>query len=438
MPHDAPSGPPDRRGLPSPLLVHLAAAASSYGQAITLAPLAEDPRFPWTADAKEAGRAAGRMMRSGEDGAANGGGGGGRRPDSLPEAIDVALESAARLKQMIRGIERYQGHPHARRLVDPPAIWRAGAARLLDYGQAPEATDPQGPVLLAIPSLVNRAYVLDLHPQRSLMRHLASQGFRPLLLDWGDPGTSERGFALDDYWRRRLLPAAEAAVALNRDAPPALLGYCMGGAFAAALAARRPALAGRMALIGAPWDFARMQGLGAALHALAQRGEAPAVGARLEGLGEMLGAVPVDVLQLMFALLDPTLALRKFRRFADLPDGLAAELFVATEDWLNDGVALAAPTAVDLAVGWYMDNLTARGEWLIAGEPVVAEAIGVPTLAFCSASDRIAPPPCAEALPKAIPGARIRRPRTGHVGMIIGSSAPDLVWSPLARFLSEV
>ena len=51
------------------------------------------------------------------------------------------------------------------------------------------------------------------------------------------------------------------------------------------------------------------------------------------------------------------------------------------------------------------------------------------------ADDRIAPSPCAEALPRAIPAARILRPRTGHVGMIMGSSAEADVWTPLAEFL---
>ena len=84
-----------------------------------------------------------------------------------------------------------------------------------------------------------------------------------------------------------------------------------------------------------------------------------------------------------------------------------------------------------------MRNATATGDWILDAEPVVAEAVEAPTLAFCAPSDRIAPPNCAEALPRAIPGARLRRPRTGHVGMIIGSRAEAEVWAPLARFLEE-
>lgn len=400
--------------------MHLAAAAASYSQAISLHSLADDPRFPWTPDLRAPGRAAGRELS-----------GAGRE---APFA--VAAEAGRRLREMIEGIERYQAHPLRRTLEDPPVAWSAGAARLLDYG-LPGA---RGPVVLATPSLVNRATILDLHPARSLMRWLAGQGMRPLLLDWGLPGREEAGFDLSDYFRERLLPAAETAARLSAEAgrgAPAHLGYCMGGAFAAALAARRPELCARLALIGSPWDFAKMQGLGEVLATLAAKQDPVEAAERIRGVGEALGAIPVDALQAVFAALDPTLALRKFRKFARMPEGLAAELFVATEDWLNDGVTLAAPAAVEIAVCWYMRNLTARGEWILDGEPVVPEAVEAPTLAFCAPSDRISPPGCAEALPRAIPGARIRRPRTGHVGMIIGSRAETEVWRPLAAFLAE-
>lgn len=416
-PDARPDAPPHRRGLPSPLLVHLAAASSSYGQAIAMAAAADDPRFPWTPGALPEGRASGRDMRA--------------TGDDAPFA--VAAEAARRLREMIEGIERYQAHPWTRPLADPPTVWSAGSARLLDYGaEAPPGATP----IMVTPSLVNRAYILDLHPDRSLLRWLAGQGFRPLLLDWGLPEGPEQGFDLSAYFRDRLLPATEAAAELA-GRPPAALGYCMGGAFAAALAARRPDLVSRLALIGAPWDFGNLSGLGGAIAALAAREDPETISARLMGLGEALGAVPVDALQLLFAALDPTLALRKFRRFAALaPDDPDVEIFAATEDWLNDGVTMAAPAARDVAIGWYMRNLTARGEWILDGEPVVPEAIEAPALAFCSVSDRIAPPDCAEALPRAIPGAGLRRPRTGHVGMIVGSSAERTVWRPLARFIA--
>jgi polyhydroxyalkanoate synthase len=55
-----------------------------------------------------------------------------------------------------------------------------------------------------VPSLVNRAHVLDLLPGHSMLRHLAVNGTRVLLLDWGWPGEAERHFSLTDYIAGRL------------------------------------------------------------------------------------------------------------------------------------------------------------------------------------------------------------------------------------------
>jgi polyhydroxyalkanoate synthase len=58
-----------------------------------------------------------------------------------------------------------------------------------------------------------------------------------------------------------------------------------------------------------------------------------------------------------------------------------------------------------------------------------------PALVFCGQGDTIAPPTLAEPLAAAIPGARLLRPRTGHVGMVVGSAARAEVWRPLAEFV---
>ncbi|MGG7567668.1 alpha/beta fold hydrolase [Rhodovulum sp. DZ06] len=421
LPASNPGAAPHRVGAPTPLFFHFASAAASVSQGTALAALADDPRFPWTESLAERGAALGAALRD-QEGPAVG--------------LTVAAAARAQLSEMVAGVEAWQRHPWRRTLPEPPVLWRRGATRLLDYG-ATTPGGPAGPPVLVVPSLVNRPYVLDLHPDRSLLRWLAAQGLRPLLLDWGDPGYEERDFDLSDYVRLRLAPAVEASRMLSPDgAAPAALGYCMGGALLAALAVGGRDRVSRLAVIGSPWNFEKLQGAARALLTLLRMEDRTVIRARLEAVGSAFGAIPVEALQLLFAALDPTLAFRKFRAFGRLPqDGARAELFAATEDWLNDGVALAQPAARELLFSWFVDNALERGAWAPEGVPARPRAIGAPMLAFCSSSDRIAPPGCAEALPAAVPGARILRPATGHVGMITGSSARRTVWEPLAAFL---
>ena len=339
-----------------------------------------------------------------------------------PAKLDEALgrEGRRRYGQFLDGVLAYRRHPYRRTLADPPELWREGSTRLLDY--APGAGVP----VLVVPSLVNRAYVLDLTPERSLLRRWAAEGLRPLLIDWGRPGEAERDFGLTEYILRLERGRDAASAAAGR--PAAAVGYCMGGLLALALAQRRPADLGGLVLLATPWDF----------HA--ERAEEArrvgAVGAALMPFVETWGELPLDLLQAFFAMVDPMQVPRKFLNFADLdPESEKARLFVALEDWLNDGVPLAAGVARECLTGWYGENLPGRGLWEVAGEKVTPERLDLPSLVVVPGADRIVPPLTARALADRIPGAERLEPQAGHIGMIVGTGSDRLMWTPVRRWI---
>lgn len=407
-----PEAAPHRVGQPSPLIFHLSAVLYAYGQAMLAAPRADSPNFPWIS-----GLGAERRSLVGLD------------------QIEIAREIAARLRATIDGLEIWQAHPYRRTVVEPPEVWRDGCSRLLDYGAAPEASRPDGPPVLFVPSLINRGYILDLAAGRSLLRWLAGQGLRPLLLDWGWPGAPEAGFDLDGYGRARLVPALERACAIA-NGPVPVVGYCMGGTLAAGLAARRPDRVRALATIGAPWNFASTRGIPGGYRAMLRSEGTLRAETMLESLGAAFGLVPVSLFQMLFALVNPIQAALKFQKLARLdPTGPAAELFVALEDWLADGVPMPVGAARDLLIDWQIHNAPAQGKWTFLGAPVDLHDAAVPALTFCGEKDTIAPPPLALPLGRALPEARCEAPRTGHVGMIVGSAARSQVWRPLEAFL---
>lgn len=349
-----------------------------------------------------------------------------KRVDPAKFAVALSDEARRLLDQLAAGIQAYRRHPYRRDLSDPPVIWRQGTTRLVDYG-GPE----DGLPVLMVPSLINKAYILDLSRERSLARHLAAQGMRPLLVDWDRPGDQERRFTLSDYIAGRLEDALEEAAKLTRQRP-AVLGYCMGGNLALALAERRRRDIVGLALLATPWDFhagTRFR------YDQIMPVAAPGMAAWLEALGEL----PVDALQMMFFTLDPFLVVRKFRQFASLDQASEkARAFVALEDWLNDGVPLSAPVAQECMQGWYGENLPARGAWRVAGRPVDPARIELPTLILVPSRDRIVPPSSAAALLPAMPGAVAISPPLGHIGMVVAESAPQYAWRPLTDFLRSL
>lgn len=401
------SSPPRSPRLgPRPLALHMASATGALTSSLAALPLLRSGLLTWRPELAPAARELEASLAAAP-------------PEALAAALHAELRSRA--DAFLAGLERYRRHPYRRAMAEPPVLWQEGTTRLLDYG--PAGAFP----VLVVPSLINRGYVLDLCEDRSLLRHLAGSGLRPLLVDWGRPGELERGFGLTDYIAGRLEAAGEAARAAA-GVPFALLGYCMGGLLAVALAQRRPGLVAALALLATPWDF----------HA--ERPEqARLLGALAVPLARsfaVLGEVPVDMLQTLFAGLDPLLALRKFTRFAATPgEGGEARLFVALEDWLNDGVPLALPVARECLAGWYGANAPERGRWRVAGTAIRPERIAAPSLVVVPAQDRIVPPASAAALAIQLPGAERLMPPLGHIGMVVGREAPAAVWDPLAAWL---
>ncbi|WP_119167246.1 alpha/beta fold hydrolase [Algihabitans albus] len=405
-----------RRLGPRPLPLHLAMAGLAWS-GWRLASLSSRP--PWLglppASPPDLARRASDLERD--------------SASAKPEALAAALqrEAVRRAHRLLDGIEAYRQHVYRRDLPEPPVLWRAGTTRLLDYGACAEATVPDGPPILVVPSLINRAYILDLSARISLLRWLAAQGFRPLLVDWDAPGPIERGFSLTDYVAGRLEQALDAALAAT-GRRPLLAGYCMGGTLTAALAQRRQRDLAGLILLAAPWDFHGDQPQAAPLGLGSLLSFGPAL--------DVLGELPVDAIQALFAAVDPLGGVRKFLAFAGLDhESGKAETFVALEDWLNDGVPLASSVARDCLGGWYGANTPALGAWRIAGRAVDPSKLGLPSLCMIPAQDRIVPPASARALGSAIPNCELREPAVGHIGMVTSGRARALVWEPLAAWM---
>lgn len=360
-----------------------------------------------------------------------------RRRGPRPLALHLAAARAAwlgaratdadrvRFRAFLSGIRRYHDHPFRRPDRRRPVIWQRGRSVLLDGRPA------GGFPVLVVPSLVNRAAILDLLPGASFVDRLAAAGLRPLLLDWGEPRQIERQADLDELILDRLAGALDWTLGAS-GMRPAVVGYCMGGTLALALASQRASDIAALGLLAAPFDF-HAAGLDGA-------GFADLVGRPSASIAGAIGALPVDLLQALFASVDPLGVPRKFARFASPDLGeRAIRRFVAVEDWLNDGVPLGAEIARACLLGWYGFNQPARGTWRVGGEPVRPERLARPVLLTLPDRDRIVPQVGAAALADRLPRPpAVVRPRGGHIGMVVAPSAEGGLYGPLLRWLGSV
>ena len=261
----------------------------------------------------------------------------------------LGRESLIRMNLYLEGIEKYRSSPYQRKNHDYPILEQQGSTCLIDY--APDQQD--GRPVLVVPSLVNRAYILDLKEDASFMRWLADKDYHPYLVDWDFPGEEEKGFSLEDYINR--LSEFCSLIHNLHNRRIGLVGYCMGGLLALATAQANPQILHGLSLLATPWDFQSDNGRQADMLS----GMMPLI----EQTIHTTGFLPTDILQAFFTGLDPLLGLRKFTKFALSPDESSyAQAFVALEDWLNDGVPLTGPAARECLQGWYLDNHPHKGK----------------------------------------------------------------------------
>ncbi len=333
------------------------------------------------------------------------------------------------LNNALDGITKYRSHPYKRDIADPPTIWANGSCSLLDYnshnlGYCNNNDETTKPVLF-IPSLINRAYILDLMQNQSMLRWLSKSGLHPYLLDWGEMGKDEIGLGLEGYIMR-LCQAFDHIYQIHKK-PIAIAGYCMGGLLALALGILRQDNISKLALMATPWDFHKPN---------SHNGKILANYANLnKNQLENDGYLATDILQSLFMTLDPILSLKKFSKFAKYDmDSPKARHFIAIEDWLNDGVPLEAKTTNQCLTSWYGDNQPFNNQWQINGRIIAPEYFNKPTLAIIPSGDRIIPIESASALSDRLKNVKVINPPFGHIGMITGNGACDSTWKNLLSF----
>ena len=300
--------------------------------------------------------------------------------------------------------------------------------RLLRYRARPQGLAYSTPVLL-VPSLINRHYVLDLQPGKSFAEYLVAQGHDVLAIDWGTPGDEDRFLSFDDICDGYLGRAIRVAARLSPRNKAHLLGYCLGGTFAAIHTAARPEHVASLAAVAAPVRFEGDQGLLSAWT----RSKSFDLGALVEACGN----VPWQLMQSAFQMLRPTLPLSKAVHLLDRAwDDASLDGFLALETWGNDNVSFPGACYRRYIEELYRGDALARGTLHLSGTPARLEEIRCPVLAVTFESDSIVPAPSARYLVETVGSSdkeNLHLPG-GHVGAMVSKGASKALWPRLSAF----
>jgi polyhydroxyalkanoate synthase len=336
-----------------------------------------------------------------------------------------------------------EGFAQGRRMAKLPLLWqkaqrvKKGATpsevvyeedrlKMLHYvgGPAPRYRTP----LLFVFALVNRPYILDLRPGRSVVSHFVNHGFDTYLVDWGVPTAADRHLTLDDYVNGYLGNIVDFLRERTGVPQTSILGYCMGGTLSAMFTALHPNRVKNLILLAAGIDFSTRDGL---LNVWTRPEYFD-----VDQFVEAFGNCPAEFLQSSFLLLKPVQNLieKPIGFLERLDDDGFVDDFLTMETWLNDNIPVAGEVYRQFVKYLYQQNLLVQNKLPVGRHIVDLRKITCPVLNLMARNDDLVP--CAQSAPfNDLVGSQDRKSITapvGHIGMAVGSRVQKEVW-PVAR-----
>nr|WP_132950396.1 class I poly(R)-hydroxyalkanoic acid synthase [Rhodovulum bhavnagarense] len=165
----------------------------------------------------------------------------GTNPEALARAVETEGQSLVDgLENLVRDIEANEGEVLVS-LADKNAfqvganlgtapgkvVFRNRLMELIQY--TPDTDEVHATPLIIFPPWINKFYVLDLTPQKSMIRWLVGQGYTVFVVSWVNPDASYAEVGLDDYVQEGYLAAIGEAKALTGEDKVNVAGYCIAG-----------------------------------------------------------------------------------------------------------------------------------------------------------------------------------------------------------------
>jgi polyhydroxyalkanoate synthase len=309
-------------------------------------------------------------------------------PAPVRRAFEALLAEQQRMFSRLLSVPRVVDTALRTRVGTTPrrVVLEEGTHTLVHYERQTPATQAE-PLLLCY-ALVNRPYILDLQPDKSVVRQYLDRGFDVYLIDWGVPSDADRGLTIEHYVRGFLARAVD--------------------------------FGGRDSLLNV-WTDNRYFDVDALLGAY--------------------GNCPAWFLQTCFLYTNP------IRNFVDkaiafyeqMDDPRSVASHFALERWLHDNIPVAGETFREFVKNLYQRNELVRGELRVGEQRIDLGRITCPLLMLTAKSDHLVPPASTEGIRPHVGSRDVKAMgiNAGHVGLVVGGRAHETFWPEATRWVAD-
>ncbi len=294
-------------------------------------------------------------------------------------------------------------------------VYEEDRVKLKHYNAVLPSNETMRTPLLVVYALINRETMLDLQPQRSVVKNFLSNGINLYMVDWGYPTYKDKFLTIDDHVNGYMDDIVDFVLEREKVEQINLMGICMGGTFSVIYSALHPHKIKNLVTTVCPTNFDTRQGL---LHIWLRWLDA-------DKMIDTFGNMPGDLMNFGFLLLNPArLMIDKYIGFLENMDNKPfVENFVRMEKWIFDSPDVPGETFRQFIKDLYQKNLLIENKLVIGGRHVDLQKITMPMLNIYAQYDHLVPPEAAEKITGVV-GSRDTENvclDTGHIGIYVSS-----------------
>ena len=239
--------------------------------------------------------------------------------------------------------------------------------------------------LLIVPPWINKYYVLDLTPAKSLIKFLVDQGFTVFVVSWVNPDASLAHKSFEDYMQEGILSATDAVKRETGVEQINVTGYCVGGTLLATtlayLAARGEQLYNAASFLATQIDFT----YAGDLLLFTDEDQLKALNALMSERGYLDGSRMANVFNMLRPrdLIWPYIVNNYLLGKKPFPFDLLY--------WNQDSTRMAQANHNFYLREFYNENRLAKGDLSVAGARLNMRNVKLPVFELATKEDHIAP-----------------------------------------------